>query len=128
MDVSAAAPIVVFDNHCYLCVKFARVVDFLARGRLTMVGHYSEHGKELRDSILDETALEMFWLVNEKNAYGGRAALLPLIGAIVSSKSTGRKGIKAPDSCSQECKTAKSVFLRSASLFSSSRKIRHARD
>lgn len=114
---------VVFDNQCYLCVKFAKAVNFLARGRLSMVGHYSPLGEKLRDEILDESALDMFWLINKKNAYGGRAALLPLIRSIISSTRAKPGESKIDDTCKQECKTVKSVFIRSSSLFSTSRKI-----
>lgn len=123
MNISEMTPMVVFDNRCYLCVKFAKAVNFLARGRLAMVGHYSLFGEKLRDEILDESALEMFWLINKKNAYGGRAALLPLIWSIASSKRAKSDTGKIDDTCRQECKTVKSVFIRSSSLFSNSRKI-----
>ena len=123
MNISEMTPMVVFDNRCYLCVRFARTVNFLARGRLAMVGHYSSLGEKLRDEVLDESALDMFWLINKKNAYGGRAALLPLIRSIVSSKRAKLEMGKIDDTCRQECKTVKSVFIRSSSLFSNSKKI-----
>ena len=116
-------PIVVFDNQCYLCVKFAKAVDFLARGKLTMVGHYSPLGTKLRAEVLGEFALEMFWLIGKENAYGGRAALLPLFKSIISSKNTRSEKIKVDEACEQECRTVKSVFIRSSSLFSHSKKI-----
>ena len=53
MDLEEIVPLVVYDNHCYLCVKFAKIVNFLARGRLRIVGHYSELGIKIRDSVLD---------------------------------------------------------------------------
>lgn len=123
MNILEMTPMVVFDNRCYLCVRFAKAVNFLARGRLGMVGHYSLLGEKLRDEILDESALDMFWLINNKNAYGGRAALLPLLRSIVSSKRAKSETSKIDDTCKQQCKTAKSVFIRSSSLFSNSKKI-----
>src|SRR3972149_9197961 len=83
MELDDFVPLVLYDNQCYLCVKFAKFVNFLARGRLRIVGHYTDLGKKLRDDILDSSALEMFWFVNRKTAYGGRAALLPLMSAII---------------------------------------------
>ena len=112
-----------YDNLCYLCTKFAKFVNFLARGNLTIIGHYTTQGEDIRDKILDDSALEMFWLVDKKTAYGGRAALLPLIRAIFSSKKKATNQIDFDDSCLQECKTVKSVFIRSASLLSNSKKI-----
>ena len=123
MDISEMVPIVLFDNHCYACTKFAGIVSFLARKRISMIGHYTETGKRLRDHALDESALEMFWLIDKDHAYGGRAALLPLIRSVVASGSRRPENAIADHSCGQECRTVKSVFIRSASLISNSRKI-----
>ncbi len=115
-------PLVIYDNKCYLCIRFARVVSFLSRGRLLLVGHYTDLGEKLRNQILDSSAVEMFWFVDGKTAYGGRAALIPLFCAIICATGT-KSELKNTESCSAECKTAKAVFLRSASLFSNSKKI-----
>ncbi len=124
MEIKEITPIVVFDNQCYLCMKFARFVGFLARDRIAMVGHYSELGKKIRDEILDESALEMFWFVDKKAAYGGRAALIPLARSILSKKTAGLPVVNMDDEdCGKECKTVKAVFMRSSSLLTNSRKI-----
>ncbi len=86
MEIKENIPIVVYDDQCYLCTKFAKMVNFLSRGNLTIIGHYSNEGEEIRNQILDDSALEMFWVIDEKTAYGGRAALIPLIRAIITSK------------------------------------------
>jgi hypothetical protein len=123
VDIKGNTPIVVYDDQCYLCTKFAKIINFLARGNLTIIGHYSNRGEEIRNQILDESALDMFWLIDEKTAHGGRAALFPLIRSIITSKKEKSNKIKFESNCEQECKTAKSVFLRSASLLSNSKKI-----
>ncbi len=123
MDIKEKVPIIVYDNQCYLCVKFAKIIEFLTRGNLTMIGHYSEFGLKLRQTMLGESALEMFWLIDEKTAYGGRAALLPLLRAIITTNGRNSNKIKMDENCEQECKTVKAVFIRSASLFSNSKKI-----
>lgn len=117
-------PLVIYDNQCYLCTKFAKVVNFLARGKLLLVGHYSSLGEKLRNEILDSSALEMFWFVDEKMAYGGRAALGPLFNAILSAKGSKSSTVTIEEACDTECKTAKAVFIRSASLLSNSKKIK----
>jgi len=121
MDIKENVPIVLFDNQCYLCMKFANAVNFFARGQITMVGHYSEFGEKIRKTILDKSALEMFWFINQKRAYGGRAALLPLIKSILSKKTKKSSMSKINDECQQDCKTAKAVFVRSASLITNSK-------
>jgi len=123
MELHGIVPLVIYDNHCYLCVKFAKFVNFLARGRLRIVGHYTQLGQKLRESILDSSALEMFWFVDGKTAYGGRAGLLPLMSAIIRAKKSFEE-LDIQESCDLDCKTTKAVFLRSASLLSNSKKIK----
>ena len=124
MELKKIVPLVIYDNECYLCVQFAKFVNFLTKGRLRLVGHYTDFGKEIRDNILDTSALEMFWFIDEKTAYGGRAALGALFSAIlrVNKKNTQKKVIE--DSCTLGCKSPKAVFFRSTSLLTHSKRIR----
>ena len=122
MDLEKLVPLVLYDNKCYLCIKFAKMINFLAKGRLRLVGHYTDLGKKLRDEVLDSSALSMFWFIDEKTAYGGRAALLPLFSAIISAKGNS-ESIRVQESLDIGCKDTKAVFLRSASLVSNSKKI-----
>ncbi len=123
MEIKENTPIVVYDNQCYLCVKFARFVDFFARGKMTMIGHYSDFGIKIRNEILDESALDMFWFIDKKRAYGGRAALFPLVKSIFSKKTKNTSIMNIDKNCQQDCKTVKAVFLRSSSLLTNSKKI-----
>ena len=123
MNIKENFPIVVYDNQCYLCMKFAKIVDFFARGKITIVGHYSQTGEKIRDEILDDSALEMFWFIDNNQAFGGRAALLPLVKSIFSGKSKNRFNSEITE-CEQECKNVKAVFIRSASLLTNSKKIK----
>lgn len=121
MEIKENIPIVLFDNQCYLCMKFAKTVNFFARDKITIIGHYSEFGKKIREEILDETALDMFWFITKKRAYGGRAALLPLIKSILIEKINKSSTIRSGEECQQDCKTVKAVFLRSTSLITNSK-------
>ncbi len=123
MKLEKMVPLVIYDNECYLCVQFAKFVNFLTKGRLHLVGHYTDLGKQIRDSILDSNALEMFWFIDEKTAYGGRAAVSPLFSAIlhVNKKNVQKKVVE--DSCTLGCKSPKAVFFRSASLLTHSKRI-----
>jgi predicted DCC family thiol-disulfide oxidoreductase YuxK len=121
MEIKENIPIVLFDNQCYLCMKFAKMINFFARDKITMVGHYSEFGEKIRKSILDESALDMFWFINQKRACGGRAALLPLLKSILSEKTKKSSMSKMDDDCEQDCKTIKAVFVRSSSLITNSK-------
>jgi len=123
MEIKEKIPIMLFDNQCYLCTKFAKYVNFFARGKITTVGHYSEFGEKIRNELLDESALEMFWFISEKRAFGGRAALYPLIKTIITKNAKNPTIIKSEDTYKQNCKTVKAVFVRSASLLTTSKKI-----
>ena len=112
MEIKDEIPIVLFDDQCYVCIKFATIVNFFSRGKITMVGHYSDFGEKIREEILDDSALEMFWFIDEKIASGGRAALFPLIKAIFSTKSRKTKFVQMDNICSDECKSAKAVFVK----------------
>ena len=121
MEIKNEIPIVLFDDECYVCIKFASIVNFFARGKITMVGHYSNFGKKIREEILDDSALEMFWFIDENTASGGRAALLPLIKSIFSSNPRKTKFAQMDNICSNECKSAKAVFVRSFTLITNSK-------
>ncbi len=124
MDLKGIVPLVLYDDQCYLCIKFAKVVNVLARRKLSLVGHYSSFGNKIRNEILDSDALEMFWFIDGKKAYGGRAALLPLLKAIILSKGVNDGTLPVDESRDASCKTAKAVFIRSASLLTNSKTIK----
>ena len=124
MDLKEMTPLVIYDNECYLCVQFAKFVNFLAKGRMDFVGHYTDFGKQIRDSILDSNALEMFWLIDSDTAYGGRAALGPLFSAILNTEKKYAQKNMIQGSCELGCKSPKAVFFRSASLLTNSKKIK----
>ncbi len=123
MELKEMIPLIIYDNECYICVQFAKLVNFLTKGRLRLVGHYTDFGKQIRDSVLDSSALEMFWFINKKTAYGGRAAIVPLLSTIlrVNEKNVQKKIVE--DSCALGCKSPKAVFFRSASLLTHSKRI-----
>lgn len=92
----AEPPLVVYDDLCGPCTSFASAVGSLAGGRIPLVGHHTELGRRLRGSALGgDSALDMFWLVEDETAYGGRSALLPLLRAVLSSGSRPHAGALA---------------------------------
>ena len=66
MSLEGKLPLMVYDDKCYVCIQFAKIVNFLTKGRLRMVGHYTDQGKSIRDNYLDASALEMFWFIDIK--------------------------------------------------------------
>ena len=123
MEIKENMPIMLFDNQCYVCMKFAKLVNLFARDKIMMVGHYSDFGLQIRNEILDEFALEMFWFIDKKRASGGRAALYPLVKSLLSKNVKKLRMTNMDEKCQQDCKTIKAVFLRSSSLLTNSKKI-----
>ena len=117
-------PIVLFDNQCYWCGKFMKIINFFARDKIPIVGHYSDFGIKIRSEILDESALDMFWFINKNTAYGGRAAIIPLVSTILFRRTKNVTKIKVKDECQQNCKTVKAFFARTSSLFRNSKTIK----
>ena len=124
MELKDSTPLVVYDNQCRVCIQFAKVVNYLAKGKLRLIGHYTDFGEQIRENFLDQSALEMFWFIDSKTAYGGRAALGPLFSAILHIKGTNLENIIFQESCDIKCNDTTAVFFRSASLLTNSRKIK----
>jgi len=117
-------PIILFDNQCYWCEKFIKIINFFARDKIPIVGHYSNFGIKIRNKILDESALDMFWFINKNTAYGGRAAIMPLVNTVLFRRTKNVTKIKVKDECKQNCKTVKAFFTRTSSLFRNSKTIK----
>ena len=117
-------PIVLFDNQCYWCEKFIKIMNFFARDKIPIVGHYSDFGIKIRNKILDESALDMFWFINKNTAYGGRAAIMPLVNTVLFRRTKNVTKIKVKDECKQNCKTVKAFFTRTSSLLRNSNTIK----
>jgi hypothetical protein len=78
-------PLLIYDDKCSLCGKFAKVAFTLSRGWVRTAGHYySEEAIEAKKSVFpsDYDATRMFWLINEDGAYGARSGLLLLVKEI----------------------------------------------
>ena len=123
MDFQDTLPLMIYDDKCYVCIKFAKLMNFIAKGKLRMIGHYTEFGGKIREEILEDDALEMFWFIDKDTAYGGRAAIIPLLSAILSVHERKFNKMSIQESCDIGCKDTLAVFFRSASLITHSRKI-----
>ena len=124
MEFHDSLPLMIYDDKCYVCIKFAKLMNFLAKGKVRLIGHYTEFGGKIRKEILEDDALEMFWFIDEKTAYGGRAAIIPLLSAIFRVHGRKFNEVSIQESCDIGCKDSLAVFFRSASLITHSRKIR----
>ena len=123
MDFQDSLPLMIYDDKCYVCIKFAKLMNFFAKGQLRMIVHYTEFVGNIRKEILEDDALEMFWFIDKETAYGGRAAIIPLLSAILRVHGKKFNEMSIQESCDIGCKGSLAVFFRSASLITHSRKI-----
>jgi len=71
-------PLMIYDDKCYSCAKFAHAASWLSRGWIRTAGHYySQEARDAKKMIFpagyDPT--RMFWLVNSSGAFGARSGL-----------------------------------------------------
>ena len=79
-------PLLIFDDKCSSCLKFARYVNILSHGWIQIAGHYySTKALETKKMIFPTNydSTKMFWLIYKKTAYGARSALIPVVKEIV---------------------------------------------
>ena len=80
-------PLLLYDDKCSSCTKFAKTANILSKGWIRTAGHYYSHEAiEARKLVFppDFDATKMFWLINKGGAYGARSGLLPVIKEILS--------------------------------------------
>lgn len=80
-------PLLIYDDKCFSCGKFARWASILSRGWIRTAGHYySEDAKKAKELIFPANydSTKMFWIVNRNGVYGARSALLPLLKEIIN--------------------------------------------
>lgn len=122
-------PLLIYDDKCYSCTKFAKVASTLSRGWIRAAGHYySKEAMEAKAAVFPAgyDATKMFWLVNRRGAFGARSGLLPLTREIVAGWFKGNNNKKTtfpPPACeyttsSPSCYTPTSVFARLATMLS----------
>jgi len=99
------------------------------RGQITCIGHYSKDGQKLRKLVFPTNykETEMFWIINENHAYGGRSGLLPLlvliIKGIVKRKKASNRDFPEHCSSSEMCKNKKFKIKRLYNLLRNGKKL-----
>ena len=85
MDSIANRPVLIYDDRCSSCTIFAKYAFKYSRGQINCIGHYSKEGEKLRKIVFppNYNETEMFWIVTNSHAYGGRSGLLPLLVLII---------------------------------------------
>ena len=128
MDPIISSPTLIYDDKCSSCTIFAESAFKYSRGQLNCIGHYSVNGENLRKLIFpaNYNETEMFWLIKDNNAYGGRSGLLPLLVLIIKGiakpRKSGSKDFPKGCSISEGCNDKKNKMKRLANLLRSGRK------
>ena len=78
-------PLLLYDNDCGICSRFARIVKRSSRGWVETVGLFTEKGRMIKSEFFrpSDRPDEMFWILLGDTGYGGRSGLLPLAREIL---------------------------------------------
>lgn len=82
---SFSQPLLIYDDKCSSCAKFARTAAKISRGRIRIAGHYySQEAIDAKKMIFPPgyDATKMFWLINRKGAFGARLGLIQVVKEI----------------------------------------------
>lgn len=119
MDNEFRYPILIYDNLCSSCTTYARIIDIITRGRITILGHYTKNGERVKLKTFPSgyNGLEMSWLITHDKAYGGRKALEQIIKHIFSIKHGDyQENNFNINECTEECRTLKNIIVRTSSV------------
>lgn len=96
--------ILLYDNKCYYCSRFATLAAKLTANRLTLVGLYSKEGDKLKASFPKGINMyEMFWLIDGLYAYGGLYGLFKLLMVIITNLLSINNNNHIPMGIKYEC-------------------------
>lgn len=87
-------PLLIYDDRCSSCTRFAKAAGILSKGRIRTAGHYySEEAIEAKKIIFPANydATKMFWLINKNGAYGARLGLVQVAKEIMSGLFKGKE-------------------------------------
>jgi len=134
LDSIANRPVLIYDDRCSSCTIFAKYAFKYSRGQINCIGHYSKEGKKLRKIVFppNYNETEMFWIVTNSHAYGGRFGLLPLLVLIIKGffnmviKGKMSPNLNIPQQCfdNQTCNDNKFKLKRLFKMLRSGKKIK----
>ncbi len=86
--MTSPRPVLLYDNDCRICSRFARFASSLSRGWVDTVGLFSDRGRRIKSDFFrpEDRPDEMFWLLFRDIGYGGRSGLLPLAREVIRGR------------------------------------------
>ena len=87
-EMERSRPILLFDNDCGICSRFARLVMRGSKNWIDTVGLRTSRGLRIKHDFFEakDRPDEMFWLLIGDTGFGGRCGLLPLAREIVRGR------------------------------------------
>ena len=84
----AVQPVLLYDNDCGICSRFARIASSWSRGWVDAVGLFTERGRRIKSEFFrsSDRPDDMFWLLLGDTGYGGRSGLLPLAREVIRGR------------------------------------------
>ena len=81
-----ARPLLIYDDGCGPCTRFARAASALSRGWIRTAGHGSQEAAKAKAAVFPAgyDAEKMFWLINRRGAFGARSGLAPVAREIMA--------------------------------------------
>jgi len=88
LPVPAVRPVLLYDNDCGICTRFAHVASSLSKGWVDTVGLFTDRGIRIKSEFFrdGDRPDEMFWLLFGDTGYGGRSGLLPLAREVIRGR------------------------------------------
>jgi hypothetical protein len=81
-------PVLLYDNDCGICSRFARLAQKTSKGWVRPVGHFTIEGSKIKSDFFqaEDRPEEMFWILVKEVGYGGRSGLVPLLREVVRGR------------------------------------------
>lgn len=80
-------PVLLYDNYCVSCSKFALTVYHLSKKNVEILGHFDiDKSQKLKNIVFqgyDKDPTRMFWFIKKGKAYASRGGLIQLIKEII---------------------------------------------
>ena len=86
MSSPFSRPLLIYDDRCSSCWRFAFWARRLSGGWIRLAGHYySPEATKVKRFIFpdDYDPTKMFWLINKNGAFGARSALMEVFKEII---------------------------------------------
>lgn len=100
MSSPFSRPLLIYDDRCSSCGRFASWARRLSGRWIRLAGHYySPEAMKVKKSIFpdDYDPARMFWLINNNGAFGARSGLMEVFKEIIRGLIKTRLGINFPN-------------------------------